>query len=129
MVQCSWEKISQQARGYSTEVFESFFTSRGATASLAPTLYEGDASLGFAAGFVRPVEYHEPEEHLSLLKQFLSKAVAQGARMVTVPVSGYTDPSPFKKFRFSPTGRVLHCYLTLFSRNLLFETLLSMYLL
>lgn len=70
----------------------------------------------------------QPEERVQLLYQFLSQAVSQGAQMATVPILGYTDLSPFKKFRFSPTRRVLQCYLTLFNGNFLLETLPSMYL-
>jgi len=70
----------------------------------------------------------ELEERISLLHQFLSTAVSHGAQMATVPILGYTDLSAFKKARFFPTRRVLHCYLTLFNGNLLPETLPSMYL-
>jgi hypothetical protein len=48
--------------------------------------------------------------------------------MATVPNLGYADLAPFKKSRFLPTRRVLHCYLTLFKGDLPLETLPSMYL-
>lgn len=68
------------------------------------------------------------DERLQLLRQFLAQAVSQGARMATVPVLGYEDLTAFKKLRFFPTRRVLHCYLTLFRDNLPLEALPSMYL-
>jgi hypothetical protein len=99
---------------------------------------------GILTGYVTPISNHErtrcllvedilwdeldPEERLSLLRQYLSDAASQGVQIATVPILGYTDLSPFKKFRFLPTRRVLHCYLTLFSSNLPLETLPSMYL-
>jgi Acetyltransferase (GNAT) family len=69
-----------------------------------------------------------PAERLELLQQFLSKAASLGARMATVPVLGYADLSPFKKLRFFPTRRVLHCYLTLFNEDFSIEKVPSMYL-
>ncbi len=69
-----------------------------------------------------------PEERLQLLHQFLSKALSQGAQMATVPNLGYADLTPFKKSRFFPTRRLLHCYLTLFKGDIPLETLPSMYL-
>lgn len=74
--------------------------------------------------------WHElpPEERLLLLRQFLAQAASQGAQMATVPVLGYADLTAFKKFRFFPTRRVLHCYLTLFRDDLPLEALPSMYL-
>jgi hypothetical protein len=68
------------------------------------------------------------EERLQLLRQFLSHAASQGAQMATVPVLGYADLTPFKKTRFFPTRRVLHCYLTLFRDDVPLEPLPSMYL-
>lgn len=68
------------------------------------------------------------EERIQLLQQFLSRAVSQGAQMASVPDLGYADLSAFKKFRFFPTRRVLHCYLTTFKANIPLETLSSMYL-
>src|SRR6202000_3490051 len=53
-------------------------------------------------------------EREQLLRNFLAQAVAQGARMATLPMLGYADLAPFKKFRFLPTRRTLHCYLTFF---------------
>jgi Acetyltransferase (GNAT) family len=70
----------------------------------------------------------QPDERLQLLRQFLSQAVSHGAQMATVPVLGYADLTAFKKLRFFPTRRVLHCYLTLFRDDLPLETLPSMYL-
>jgi GNAT superfamily N-acetyltransferase len=70
----------------------------------------------------------EPEERLQLLHRFLDEAVSQGARMASVPNLGYADLQPFKRTRFFPTRRVLHCYLTLFNSNLPIETLPSLYL-
>ena len=70
----------------------------------------------------------QPGERSQLLHQFLSQAVSQGAQLATVPMLGYADLSTFKKFRFFPTRRVLHCYLTLFKSELPLETLSSMYL-
>lgn len=74
--------------------------------------------------------WHElqPEERLQLLRQFLAQAVSQGAQMATLPVLGYTDLTAFKKCRFFPTRRVLHCYLTLFRDDVALEALPSMYL-
>ncbi len=74
--------------------------------------------------------WHElqPEERLQLLQQFLSQAVSHGAQMATVPMLGYADLTAFKKTRFFPTRRVLHCYLTLFRDSLPIEALPSMYL-
>jgi hypothetical protein len=69
----------------------------------------------------------QSEDRQQLLRQFLAQAVSRGAQMATVPVLGYADLTAFKKFRFFPTRRVLHCYLTLF-RNLPLESLPSMYL-
>jgi hypothetical protein len=69
----------------------------------------------------------QPEERSELLAQFLSQAVSQGAQMATVPMLGYADLSAFKKFRFFPTRRVLHCYLTLFKNPFPLEPLPSMY--
>jgi GNAT superfamily N-acetyltransferase len=70
----------------------------------------------------------EPEERLQLLHRFLAEAVSHGAQMASVPNLGYADLQPFKRARFFPTRRVLHCYLTLFDRNLPLETLPSLYL-
>lgn len=70
----------------------------------------------------------QAEERLELLRQFLVQAVSRGAQMATVPVLGYADLTAFKKFRFFPTRRVLHCYLTLFRDDLPLEILPSMYL-
>jgi hypothetical protein len=70
----------------------------------------------------------QPDERLQLLRQFLAQAASQGAQMATVPNLGYADLAPFKKSRFLPTRRVLHCYLTLFKGDLPLETLPSMYL-
>jgi len=74
--------------------------------------------------------WHElqSEERLQLLRQFLAQAVSQGAQMATVAGLGYADLTAFKKFRFFPTRRVLHCYLTLFRDDLALEALPSMYL-
>jgi hypothetical protein len=74
--------------------------------------------------------WHElqPEERLLLLSQFLAQAASQGAQMATVPVLGYADLTAFKKFRFFPTRRVLHCYLTFFRDDLPLEAWPSMYL-
>jgi hypothetical protein len=99
---------------------------------------------GFLTGYVMPIQDRERtkcllvedifwdelhhEERIQLLHQFLSRAVSQGARMASVPDLGYADLSPFKKFRFFPARRVLHCYLTFFKGNLPLETLSSMYL-
>jgi hypothetical protein len=68
-----------------------------------------------------------PDERLALLRQLLAQASALGAKMATVPVLGYADIAPFKKARFFPTRRVLHCYLVLFEENIPLETLPSMY--
>ena len=57
-----------------------------------------------------------------------SRAVSHGARMASVPDLGYTDLSPFKKFRFFPARRVLNCYLTVFKGNVHLERLPSMYI-
>ena len=70
----------------------------------------------------------QPDERLQLLQQFLAQAASQGAQMATVPNLGYADLTPFKKYRFLPTRRVLHCYLTLFKGDFSLETLASMYL-
>jgi GNAT superfamily N-acetyltransferase len=70
----------------------------------------------------------QPEERQQLLQKFLAQAVSQGAQMATVPNLGYAQLGPFKKLRFFPTRRVLHCYLTLFHGDLPLETLPSMYL-
>jgi hypothetical protein len=67
-------------------------------------------------------------ERQDLLRQFLSQAVAQGAQMATLPMLGYADLAAFKKFRFLPTRRTLHCYLTLFKSDLPLESLPSMYM-
>ena len=72
-------------------------------------------------------EQLQPEERSELLGQFLSQALSQGAQMATVPMLGYADLSAFKKFRFFPTRRVLHCYLTLFKDHFPLEPLPSMY--
>jgi hypothetical protein len=68
------------------------------------------------------------DERVQLLHQFLAQAVSHGAQMATVPILGYADLAAFKKSRFFPTRRVLHCYLTFFRGNLPLETLPSMYL-
>jgi hypothetical protein len=70
----------------------------------------------------------QPQERLELLRKLLTQAVSQGAQMATVPVLGYADLTAFKKFRFFPTRRVLHCYLTLFRNDVPLEALPSMYL-
>jgi Myristoyl-CoA:protein N-myristoyltransferase, N-terminal domain len=67
-------------------------------------------------------------EREQLLQKFLTQAVAQGARMATLPMLGYSDLSAFKKFRFLPTRRTLHCYLTPFKGEMQLETLSSMYM-
>jgi GNAT superfamily N-acetyltransferase len=69
-----------------------------------------------------------PEERLQLLQRFLAQAVSKGAQMASVPNLGYADLLPFKKLRFLPVRRVLHCYLTLFRSDLTLEKLPSMYL-
>jgi hypothetical protein len=53
----SWEENNQQALSYSAEFLKSFLTAPGAVPSLIPCLYEGDRLIGFAAGFVRHVQY------------------------------------------------------------------------
>ena len=79
---------------------------------------------------VEDVLWHELEtdERVTLLRQFLSLAAAQGARIATVPMLGYADLTAFKKLRFLPTRRLLHCYLTMFDGSIPAETLSSMYL-
>ena len=67
-------------------------------------------------------------EREQLLQKFLTLAVAYGARMATLPMLGYADLAAFKKFRFLPTRRTLHCYLTFFKDGLALETLPSMYM-
>ncbi|MEQ1472705.1 MAG: GNAT family N-acetyltransferase [Candidatus Acidiferrum sp.] len=105
---------------------------------------ESESRRGILTGYILPILdaqrtkvllledifWHElqPEERLQLLRQFLAQAVSQGAQMATVPVLGYADLTAFKKFRFFPTRRVLHCYLTLFRNDLVLEALPSMYL-
>jgi GNAT superfamily N-acetyltransferase len=69
-----------------------------------------------------------PEERLQLLRRFLTQAVSKGAQMASVPNLGYADLLPFKKLRFLPVRRVLHCYLTLFRSDLTLEKLPSIYL-
>lgn len=69
-----------------------------------------------------------PEERQELLHQFLAQGASHGAQMATVPMLGYADLAPFKKFRFFPTRRILHSYLTLFKDKNSLETLPSMYL-
>jgi GNAT superfamily N-acetyltransferase len=69
-----------------------------------------------------------PEERVQLLRRFLAQAVSNGAQMVTVPNLGYADLLPFKKLRFLPARRVLHCYLTVFRGDLALEDLKSIYL-
>jgi hypothetical protein len=80
--------------------------------------------------FVEDVLWDElaSEERLQLLRRFLTKAVSEGAQMATVPNLGYADLLPFKKLRFLPVRRVLHCYLALFRSDLTLEELPSMYL-
>jgi hypothetical protein len=68
-----------------------------------------------------------PDERVALLRQFLAQASMLGAKMATTPVLSYADLSPFKKLRFFPTRRVLHCYLVAFQENIPLETLPSMY--
>jgi hypothetical protein len=70
----------------------------------------------------------QPEERLQLLRQFLFQAASRGAQMATLPMLGYADITAFKKTRFFPTRRVLHCYLTLFRDDVPLEALPSMYL-
>jgi GNAT superfamily N-acetyltransferase len=70
----------------------------------------------------------QPAERHELLQRFLAKAAAQGAQLATLPMLGYADLAPFKKFRFLPTRRTLHCYLTSFKDTFPLETLPSMYL-
>jgi len=53
LVQRSWGENSQQGLCYSAEFLESFLTSPGASASLAPAIYEEDALIGIASGFPR----------------------------------------------------------------------------
>ena len=55
LVQRSWGENSQQGLSYSSEFLESFLTSPGASASLAPAIYEDDTLIGFASGFPRQV--------------------------------------------------------------------------
>jgi Acetyltransferase (GNAT) family len=69
-----------------------------------------------------------PEERVQLLRRFLAQGASKGAQMATVPNLGYADLLPFKKLRFLPARRVLHCYLTLFRSDLTLENLPSMYL-
>jgi hypothetical protein len=69
-----------------------------------------------------------PEERVQLLHRFLSRAVSQGAQMASVPNLGYADLASFRKFRFFPARRVLHCYLTFFKGALPLQTLSSLYL-
>jgi Acetyltransferase (GNAT) family len=55
LVQRSWGENSQQGLSYSAEFLKSFLTSPGASASLAPAIYQDDALIGFASGFPRQV--------------------------------------------------------------------------
>jgi hypothetical protein len=53
-------------------------------------------------------------QRLNLLRQFLGKAYAAGARIGTVPVLGYANLQAFRKAGFLPSQRRLNAYLTLF---------------
>jgi hypothetical protein len=54
----------------------------------------------------------EPSERSELLDNFLRIVAAQGARMVSCPVLGYSSLEPLEAGRFRRSKRVLHMYLT-----------------
>ncbi len=51
------------------------------------------------------------EERATLVKQFIARGQAAGARIVVIPDLGYADLAPF---RAKPSPRVIHSYLSLF---------------
>ena len=54
----------------------------------------------------------ESAERNELLKRFLRTAAAQGARVASCPVLGYSSTETLESARFRPTKRILHTYLT-----------------
>ena len=54
----------------------------------------------------------EAAERADLLKRFLRAAAAQGARVASSPVLGYSSKDTLEAARFRRTKRVLHTYLT-----------------
>jgi hypothetical protein len=60
----------------------------------------------------------EADERQDLVRTFVAKAAAEGARLASLPVLGYADTQPFKAARFRPSPRVLHAYLTLWTCSL-----------
>jgi hypothetical protein len=67
-------------------------------------------------------------EREELVRSFLAKAAAAGARLVIVPVQGYADTQPFSVGRLRPSPRVLHAYFTLWTGSAEIGPLSSFYL-
>jgi Acetyltransferase (GNAT) family len=63
-----------------------------------------------------------------LVRQFIDKASAQGARLAVVPDLGYADMAPFTSARFRPSPRLVHTYLTLWGEDLKVQPVPSLYL-
>ncbi|MGH7023397.1 MAG: GNAT family N-acetyltransferase [Caulobacteraceae bacterium] len=57
----------------------------------------------------------ESAERSVLLKRFLQRASAAGARLAIVPSLGYADLTPFEAGNFRPSTRVLNAYLSIWS--------------
>ncbi|MCX6347921.1 MAG: GNAT family N-acetyltransferase [Candidatus Aureabacteria bacterium] len=70
----------------------------------------------------------EPEERTSLVREIMSKAVAAGVQMVTVPVLSYCDMEPLHLAGFRPSTRTLHAYLSIWTGRSALGALPSMYL-
>lgn len=67
-------------------------------------------------------------ERTDLLRRFMAKAGALGARMAIAPLPGYADPQPLTSLQFRRTRRLLHCYLTLWNGEPLPEPMPGAYL-
>lgn len=57
----------------------------------------------------------EPAERTELLERFLRAAAAQGARVASCPILGYSPVDTLTAARFRHSKRVLHTYLTLWN--------------
>ena len=70
----------------------------------------------------------EPAERNFLVKDFLDRAVSEGAQVAALPILGYADVQPFHAARFRPSQRLLHAYLTVWNGEPVTDALPSLYL-
>jgi GNAT superfamily N-acetyltransferase len=86
------------------------------------------SSSGVVAGYGAPVLHESPmqcvtiddvlwqdapeDERARLASEFVAAAAGAGANIITLPLPGYVDPSPFRAVGFRKSRRLVHTYLT-----------------